>query len=69
MDEAGLNEIERRVDDTESVGNPILMLETETVRKLIQAARLVREIHHEADIGVLDGVDLDWMVRADKLLN
>lgn len=36
--------------------------------RLTQAAKLLCDIHEMADSGELDGVDLEWMVKADSLV-
>ena len=38
------------------------------LRSLVEAAQLLADIHEMADCGELDGVDLDWMVKADSLV-
>lgn len=38
------------------------------LRTLTEAAKLLTDIHEMADSGELDGVDLDWMVKADSMV-
>ena len=40
----------------------------ESIIMLIKAARLLLEVHQDADSGELDGVDLRWMHEVDKLI-
>jgi len=67
-----LNEIvsdaEAMLRNADDIPNDYALIHKSEFQKLVQAAKLLIKIHRDADAGVLDGVDLDWMVQVDELL-
>lgn len=40
----------------------------EAMITMVKAATLLLEVHEDADSGMLDGVDLEWLVAVDALI-
>lgn len=38
------------------------------LRQLVEASKLLLDVHEMADSGELDGVDLDWIVKVDAMV-